>query len=61
MPIYEFACIECGTVFEKLLKMSESEIREIECPCEQKQPALKIVSASDFHLKGDWYKTSGKY
>lgn len=61
MPIYEFSCIECGRVFEKFMKMSESDVKEIDCACDKKQSAVKIVSASDFHLKGTWFKTSGSY
>lgn len=31
MPMYDFACRECGEVFEKKLKMSESSDPQI-CP-----------------------------
>lgn len=54
MPIYEYACEKCGKVTEKLVQIS-ADSGETECPeCGGK--ALKIMSASAFHLKGGgWY------
>jgi putative FmdB family regulatory protein len=54
MPIYEYACENCGKVTEKLVNIS-SDNQETDCPeCGGK--AVKIMSASAFHLKGGgWY------
>ncbi|ADD67080.1 regulatory protein, FmdB family [Denitrovibrio acetiphilus DSM 12809] len=54
MPIYEYACEKCGKVTEKLVSISSAS-EETECP-ECKGKAIKIMSASAFHLKGGgWY------
>jgi putative FmdB family regulatory protein len=55
MPIYEYECTECGTIVEKMHKISE--VPEINCP---KCSSLmrKLISPSAFHLKGSgWYVT----
>jgi len=54
MPIYEYACESCGKVTEKLVGIS-GDNGSIDCPeCNAK--AVKIMSASAFHLKGGgWY------
>ncbi len=55
MPIYEYECTECGTIIEKMHKISETP--EITCP---KCSAVmrKLISPSAFHLKGSgWYVT----
>ncbi len=31
MPMYEYSCKECGEIFEKLVRLSDSD-REIKCP-----------------------------
>lgn len=54
MPIYEFACGECGTQFDKLMKMT-SPVPS--CPECESASVKKLVSASGFVLKGTgWYK-----
>ncbi len=55
MPIYEYACENCEKITEKKLVGISSDNGEIECPeCQGK--AVKIMSASAFHLKGGgWY------
>lgn len=54
MPIYEYACENCGKVTQKLISFSQ-KTEEIECP-ECKGTAKNIVSTSAFHLKGGgWY------
>jgi len=58
MPIYEYHCTECNHDFDKLQRFSDEPL--IECPECKKQALIKLVSASNFHLKGDgWYKTGG--
>lgn len=37
MPIYEYACEDCGTKFEKLIRR-ESDVAELACPsCGEKR------------------------
>ena len=59
MPIYEYACKECGHEFDALQKISDAPLKE--CP-ECKKPGLrKLVSAPSFRLKGSgWYETDFK-
>ncbi len=59
MPIYEYACSNCGHSFDELQKISEAAL--VHCPkCDE--PALrKMVSAPKFRLKGEgWYETDFK-
>ncbi len=47
MPIYEYACPECGARFDQLRPLSESD-KEIECPKCHKTARRKISSFSCF-------------
>ena len=54
MPIYEYACENCGKVTQKMMSFSQ-KTETIECP-ECQGTAKGIMSASAFHLKGGgWY------
>jgi putative FmdB family regulatory protein len=59
MPIYEYACDNCGHVFDALQKMSDDPLTD--CP-ECGEPRLKkLLSAPNFRLKGGgWYETDFK-
>ena len=59
MPIYEYACKQCGHVFDVLQKMSDDPLTI--CP-ECEAPELrKLLSAPNFRLKGGgWYETDFK-
>ncbi|NHN37929.1 zinc ribbon domain-containing protein [Pseudomaricurvus alcaniphilus] len=59
MPIYEYACRECGHELEALQKMSDPALTD--CP-ECGKPGLnKKVSAAGFRLAGSgWYETDFK-
>jgi putative FmdB family regulatory protein len=53
MPIYEYQCEECQSVFEEW--QSGFEDREVECP-ECGGNSKRLISHSSFHLKGGgWY------
>jgi putative FmdB family regulatory protein len=55
MPIYEYQCPSCDSVFEEW--QSGFEEREMQCP-ECGQPANRLISHTSFHLKGSgWYVT----
>ena len=44
MPIFEYACDDCGTQFEKLVRRSEED-NAVECPsCGQDHVRTKISS-----------------
>jgi putative FmdB family regulatory protein len=59
MPIYEYLCGACGHHLEALQKMSESPLRK--CPECGKSQLKRLVSASQFRLKGSgWYETDFK-
>lgn len=60
MPVYEFKCEE-GHITEHILPWSEADTSR-RCDCEQcGKPAERIISSSNFSLKGNWYKTTGRY
>ena len=59
MPIYEYRCSACGHYLEALQKMSEGPLRK--CPECGKSQLKRLVSASQFRLKGSgWYETDFK-
>lgn len=59
MPIYEYQCAACGHPLEALQKMSEAPLRK--CPECGKSQLRRLVSASQFRLKGGgWYETDFK-
>ena len=53
MPVYEFACLECKRIQERIQKYEDPEPN---CDlCDQR--TIRIISASTFILKGGgWYK-----
>lgn len=57
MPLYEYKCISCEHVEEYLQRFNEEPLVDEECPVCGHVPMNKIISRSDFHLKGTgWYK-----
>ena len=59
MPIYEFACEECGNEVEVLQKISDTPLKD--CPSCGKPTMKKMVSAAAFRLGGSgWYETDFK-
>jgi putative FmdB family regulatory protein len=55
MPIYEYACPDCGHRFELIQKFSDEPASE--CPSCKAGNVKKLVSLSSFHLAGGgWYK-----
>jgi len=61
MAIYEYTCEEHGTV-DLFVKMSDSDKPQL-CPSCGKEIYRNenISNCGSFHLKGDWFKTKGKY
>src|SRR5262245_2220853 len=59
MPIYEYRCGACGHHLEALQKMAEAPLRK--CPECGKSQLKRLISASQFRLKGSgWYETDFK-
>lgn len=59
MPIYEFACQDCGHEFEKIQSFSDSSTPV--CPNCQGRHVLRRMSAPAIHFKGSgWYITDSK-
>ena len=55
MPIYEYACADCGQVVEAIQKFSDRPLTKCKF-CSGK--LHKLVSQNSFHLKGSgWYVT----
>jgi putative FmdB family regulatory protein len=59
MPIYEYKCHQCGHELEALQKISDSPLTE--CPNCGKNTLDKVISATQFQLKGSgWYASDFK-
>lgn len=59
MPIYEFACQDCGHEFEKIQSFSDSSTPT--CPNCQGRHVQRRLSAPAIHFKGSgWYITDSK-
>lgn len=59
MPIYEFECTSCGTVFERLQKLSDAD--PTQCPECQQNTIKRRLTAPAFRLAGSgWYETDFK-
>ena len=59
MPIYEYKCDECGSIFEYFQKISDKDL-DVCISC-KKSGIKKLISSSGFRLKGSgWYETDFK-
>lgn len=59
MPIYEFACADCGTTFEK--RVSFSAVSAPPCDNCHSENVERLLSAPAIHFKGSgWYITDSK-
>ena len=60
MPIYEYQCIKCDKIFERIVSVADST-KTVFCDCSPKAKAKKIISAPSFRLEGSgWYETDFK-
>lgn len=59
MPIYAFACADCGHTFERLQKLSEPDPQH--CPACNAEAVRRQLTAPQFRLAGSgWYETDFK-
>ena len=59
MPIYEYKCEKCGSLFEQIQKVSDDQLKT--CSCVKKGKVVRLISSSGFRLKGTgWYETDFK-
>jgi putative FmdB family regulatory protein len=59
MPIYEYACNDCGHELEALQRISDDPL--IDCPSCGEPALKKRISAAAFRLGGSgWYETDFK-
>ncbi len=59
MPIYEYKCEKCGSLFEQIQKVSDNQLKI--CGCAKKGRVVRLISPSGFRLKGTgWYETDFK-
>ena len=49
MPIFEFRCLECGDIFEKLFVNSDDEVN-LTCPQCKCQSLERVVSKTNYAL-----------
>ncbi len=48
MPLYEFECLECGTIFEKLVRKAGA-ISDVACPvCHSLRVTQQISTCASF-------------
>lgn len=62
MPIYEFRCLQCGSLFEKLFKSPDEEAK-IECPGCQSGSFERVISRTNYVMgsgKGKKPKVTSK-
>ncbi len=50
MPIYEFRCINCGQLYEKLFKTMDEELR-VECPRCKSESFERVISRTNYVLR----------
>ena len=59
MPLYEFHCETCNNISEHLMKLTDKA--PTECSCGAQNSLKKVISRSNFVLKGTgWYETDFK-
>ena len=56
MPIYAFACTDCGHAFDRLQKIADAD--PTQCPQCARQTVKRQITAPSFRLAGGgWYET----
>jgi putative FmdB family regulatory protein len=47
MPVYEFACLECGKEFSRVLAVREHEDTHVSCPYCQSKAIERLVTTCE--------------
>jgi putative FmdB family regulatory protein len=50
MPIFEFRCVDCGDIFEKLFMSSDEKV-DLCCPHCKSESIERVVSRSSYAMK----------
>lgn len=58
MPIFDYKCDKCGNIWEEFRK---SQSDPDKCPNCKSKKIERLISKSNFQLKGNWYKTTKSY
>ena len=59
MPIFEYDCVECGEMFEKLVRSSSARVEKITCPTCGSVKVKKKLSRFAAKSSGGFSSTSG--
>ncbi len=54
MPIFEFRCVKCNKIYEKLINNNKHKVDFIPCP-DCGETAFKIISCSNVIYKGSGF------
>lgn len=49
MPIYEFRCLNCGKLYEKLFKSPNEEV-QVECPKCKSESFERVISRTNYMM-----------
>ncbi len=60
MPIFEFRCIDCGDIFEKLFIHSDEKV-DLSCPRCKSESFERVVSRSNFSVGASGGGTQAKF
>ncbi len=60
MPIYEFRCLKCGNLFEKLFIGINSQL-EIQCPKCNSDSFERVISKTNYVMKSGGGQARPKY
>jgi len=48
MPIFEFRCLKCGQLFEKLFLNPNDKVEQIECPTCKSSSFERVISKTNY-------------
>ncbi|MEW5898283.1 MAG: zinc ribbon domain-containing protein [Bacillota bacterium] len=48
MPIFEFRCLKCGQLFEKLFLNPNDKVEQIECPACKSSSFERVISKTNY-------------
>ncbi|RJR26432.1 MAG: zinc ribbon domain-containing protein [Desulfobacteraceae bacterium] len=49
MPIFEFRCLECGEIFERLFRHAEESV-DLSCPKCKQENCQRVVSCTNYSM-----------